>query len=359
MIQIGGQRFDDTLNGLAAHAERRLEKYRFLFLGTACLAYMAFTIVGYPCCGISVMLPSILLCGLATGLYNYRIGLLVSALSQPFNMLVMMYHLDNLQGWHSGLEPGGFAAQLIAVLCIAVAKSNRKKTLELTANMENRIRQRTKELQEITEYIINHAEAERARVSEKLCDIVNHQLTGLLYHSETLMNFLTYTDAPQAVDAVKLVRIAEQNIEQVENLTRKLSLQTIMEAGIKQTLHEMCADLEETTGTRFSVNISDRHREIPRQIALPIYRIAHETVTNALRHGRASHIGIHLELDDETLSLTIINDGLPMPDSASEGLGLKLIRQRAENISANIQYDSEKSRGTIFKCVLNRKTDTG
>ncbi len=359
MIRIGGQRFEDTLNGLAAHAEQRLEKYRFLFLGTAGLAYMAFTIVGYPCCGESVMLPSILLCGLATGLYNYRVGLLVCVLSQPFNMLVMMYHLDNLQGWHSGLEPGGFAAQLIAVLCIAVAKSNLKKTLELTETMENRIRQRTKELQEITEYIINHAEAERAKVAEKLCNIVDYQLTGLLYHSETLMNFLAYTDAPQVVEAVKLVRIAEQNIEQVENLTKKLSLQTIMEAGIKQTLHKMCADLEETTGTRFSVAISDRHREIPRQITLPIYRIAHEAVTNALRHGKASHIDIQLELDDETLSLTIINDGLPMPDSTTEGLGLKLIRQRAENINADIRYDSEKSGGTIFKCVLKRNNDTG
>jgi signal transduction histidine kinase len=349
MIRTAAKTLGGALSRLTAYAG-----HRRLLLEAAWLAYMVFTLVAFPCCNVSAMLPSILLCGFASWLYHYKMGLLTLVLSIPYNALLMMYHLDSLSGWHSALEPGGISAQLIAVLCVTAAKNNRKKTIGLTNALEKCIKKRTAELQEVASYVKNQSEAEQSRASKNLCDIVDYQLIGLLYHSETLRNFLSYIGAPHVSDAVKLVEIAEKNIEQVRNLTETFSPQIIMKVGIQHALHEMCTHLTQTTGIQFTEYVTPRHREIPAEIALPIYRIAYETVTNALRHGKATHISIQLELDDENLSLTITNDGLPLPDSIIEGVGLRLIHQRAENIHADIRYTHDKSGKTIFHCVLNR-----
>ena len=355
MIQKAGKNPEGTAPPLEARAKLQFGNHRRLLLESSWLAYMAFTIVSYPWCGTSVLLPSILLSGLATWLYHYKIGLLTTGLSLLFNALAMMHNLESLQGWHLALEPGGIATQLLAVLIITVVKNNRDKTLEMTTFMEMHIRERKEELREISEYMVNHSEAESAQVSQKLCDIVDYQLTGLLYHSETLMNFLAYTDEPQTDKAAMLVEIAQQNIEQIENLTQRLSPRTIMESGIEQALRKMCAYLEKTAGTRFAITICDRCREIPDKTTLAIYRIAHEVVTNALRHGKASHVDIQLEMDDKVFSLTIANDGHPLSTSASEGVGMQLIRLRAEKINATVEYTRDKSGRTCFECVSQLK----
>ena len=182
---------------------------------------------------------------------------------------------------------------------------------------------------------------------------INDQLTGLLHHSETLRNFLSYTDAPQTAHATKLVGIAEQNIEQIKNLNRKLSSRTINKSGIEHAIREMCEYLEEIVGTRFAISIDNRSPEISSRFSQPIYRIIHEAVTNALRHGKASLIDIQLEMSSETISLKVINDGLPFPERITEGVGLRLIRQRAKLLNATIAYARTSSGQTIFTCISN------
>lgn len=347
---------------MAAFGRQLMERHRFAFLAAAWLAYMAFTIAGHPFCGVSAMLPSILLCGFASWLYGYKTGLLTSILSQPYNVLVMMYNLDSLQGWHVALEPGGFiggiAAQWIAVLSIAMMKNNRRKSLELTASLKETIQQRNENLKEITKHMLTQSEAERLRMSETLCNIVAYQQTGLFYHSEALMNFLVYGNAPQADAAIKLVQIAKENMEQVKNTTRRFSPQKIMESGIKQALHEMCAYFTETTHTDFTISISDLLGEIPEETSLNIYRIAHEAVNNALRHGKATHIDLALKPAGETCVLEVVNNGNPLPSTPSEGLGMKLVQQRADSIHATTKFEATSGGQIRFECTVPLRHDS-
>ncbi|MCK5675403.1 MAG: hypothetical protein KAH99_00140 [Verrucomicrobia bacterium] len=349
MIQAGG---------MATLGKEVLERRRFAFLATAWLAYMVFTVAGHPYCGVSVMLPSILLCGFAAWLYGYKTGVLTSILSQPYNVLVMMYNLDSLQGWRVALEPGGIATQLIAVFVIAMMKNNRKKCLELAASLKEQIRQRNENLEEITKYMVTQSEAERSRMSETLCNIVAYQQTGLFYHSEALRNFLVYGNAPQADAAIKLVQIAKENMEQVKHITRRLSPQRIMESGIKQALHEMCAYFTETTNTDFTISLGDRLGKIPEKTSLNIYRIAHEAVTNALRHGKATHVALSLKLAEETCTLEVVNNGNPLPSTPSEGLGMKLIQQRADSIHATTTFEATIEGQTRFECTVPLRHDS-
>jgi len=291
-----GSRMIQT-DDMATRGKQVMERHRFAFLAAAWLAYMVFTSAGHPFFGVSVMLPSILLCGFATWLYGYKTGL-------------------------------------------------------LTSSLKERIRQRNENLKEITKHMVTQSEAERSRMSETLCDIVACQQTGLFYHSEALMNFLVYGNAPQADAAIKLVQIAKENMEQVKNITKTLSPQKIVESGIKQALHEMCAYFTETTNTDFTISISDHLGRIPEKTSLNIYRIAHEAVNNALRHGKATHIDLALKLAKETCTLEVVNNGNPLPSTPCEGLGMRLIQQRGDTINATTRLESTSEGQTRFECTV-------
>jgi len=327
-----------------------MRKHRFALLATTGLAYLVFTHIGYPFFGLSVMLPSILLCGFATWLYDYRVGLLFAILTHLFNMAMMAHNLNDPQGWQAALEPGGAAAQGLAIFLAAMVQNLRRKSQELAATLEERIRRRKKELKEITEYMLN--QSEHTHVQEKLCDIVACQLTGLLIHCESLRNFLVHANASQASEAEKLVQIAEQNIEQVKKLAKKLSLQKITGAQIEEAFAEMGTYYSDTTRARFSMEISERLQELPDPTALHLYRIALEVVNNSLRHGRATHINLSLEMGDGTCTLTILNNGTPMQNQdGGKGLGMKTILHRAESIDATTRFETTPDGKTRFTCT--------
>jgi signal transduction histidine kinase len=329
-----------------------MERHRFALLITAWAGYIVLTVVGWPVFGISVMLPGIPLCGLAAWLYGYKTGLLNLLLSIPYNMLAMIYNLGSLQEWCSALDPVGITVQLGAVLFIAKIKDNHSKSIELTANLAARIEQRREELQEISECLIARSNAERSRMSETLCNIVAYQQSGLFYHSKALMKFLVYSDAPQADAAIKLVQVARQNMEQVKSITRRLSSQKIVTAGIEQTLHEMCAYFRETAAIDFTLSIRDELGELPEEIFSNIYRIAHEVISNATRYEKTTHIDLVLKLTEKTGTLKIVSNGTPTQSTPDEGLGMRRIRQRADIINAMLRFGHTAEGQPRFECII-------
>ncbi len=328
-----------------------MKKQRFALLVAAALAYIAFTIVGYPLCGVSVMLPSILLCGFATWLYGFKAGLLAAALSTLYDMPMMVHNTGDPQGWQAALEPGGFAAQGLAIFLAAKIQGQRRKSSELAATLEERIRRRKRELEEINDYMLNRSG--HGDLQEKLCDIVACQLTGLLIHSESLRNFLVQAEAPQAGEAKKLVQISNQSIEQVKHLDKRLSLQKITGARIGEAFEEMGAYFDDTARAHFTMAISEQVEKLPDRTALHLYRIALEVVNNALRHGKATQIDLGLEIDDGTCTLAVLNNGTPLQNlDGGEGLGMRTILHRAEAIRASTRFETTPDGEIRFTCTL-------
>ena len=131
-----------------------------------------------------------------------------------------------------------------------------------------------------------------------------------------------------------------------------VSSQKIETNGIEQALNEMCACFSKTADIDFTVSFNDDLGEIPEETFLNIYRIAHEAVTNALRHGKATHIAIALKLVEKKCTLEIVNNGKPIPSTLNEGLGMKLIQQRADILNAMTRLETTDEGQTRFECVI-------
>jgi signal transduction histidine kinase len=81
-----------------------------------------------------------------------------------------------------------------------------------------------------------------------------------------------------------------------------------------------------------------------------LYRITQEALTNAARHGRASGVDIVLRGTTNGFSLRIADDGGGVVRGAaaeSAGMGLKIMKYRADMIGARFEIEANEPHGTV------------
>jgi signal transduction histidine kinase len=90
------------------------------------------------------------------------------------------------------------------------------------------------------------------------------------------------------------------------------------------------------------------------ETAIHLFRIAQEAVSNALKHAAPREIRIGLREDKEALVIEIEDDGLglPSPIPVGDGIGLRVMRHRAQLIGANFEMIPSAAGGTLVRCTL-------
>ena len=85
-----------------------------------------------------------------------------------------------------------------------------------------------------------------------------------------------------------------------------------------------------------------------------LFSIAHNALTNALWHARASRVTIALDFEDRGLRMSVCDDGIGLPDNyADRGHGFRNMRADAERIGGRFEVQSGGSgRGTTVTCVV-------
>jgi signal transduction histidine kinase len=89
--------------------------------------------------------------------------------------------------------------------------------------------------------------------------------------------------------------------------------------------------------------------------SLQLYRLAQEAVANAVQHSQASRMAIALRSTRQDLTLEVRDDGRGFaPETPPEGMGLKVMKYRADAIGAELAIDSSPGGGTVVRCTRRR-----
>jgi signal transduction histidine kinase len=111
------------------------------------------------------------------------------------------------------------------------------------------------------------------------------------------------------------------------------------------------------TGSPVSLPSSTKHH---------LLRIAQEALTNAVRHASAARIRLEVIYGEESISLSIVDDGIGFPaeDVVARSIGhfgLRGMRSRAKSIDGTLSIESWPNRGTAIRvslCSVADKIDT-
>ena len=108
---------------------------------------------------------------------------------------------------------------------------------------------------------------------------------------------------------------------------------------------------------RVDVELSGDLDDLGPSVEAAIYRLAQESITNAIRHARhATRINVCVAGDDDCVRLTVRDDGDPTPFSAgsSAGYGLVGMTERTKLLGGTLEAGSSPDRGWTITAVLPR-----
>jgi two-component system CheB/CheR fusion protein len=202
--------------------------------------------------------------------------------------------------------------------------------------------------------ILTTAEREQGRIGQDLHDIVGQELSGMSLMVKNLEQSLDDSPEMRAL-ASKVNAGLKRLLGQVRALSQGLIPVDVGPEGLMAALEELTDRISNQADVACVFRCPEPVQVDDVGIATKLYRIVQEAITNALTHGRAKHITVSLEAEDGRLRLTIQNDGLKIPASAStaKGMGMRIMQHRASLINANLSFKPANGGGTIVTCVLN------
>ena len=218
---------------------------------------------------------------------------------------------------------------------------------------EDAIRASEKQLQFLSDQLLAVQEMERRKVAAELHDNLGQVLTAMKFNIENVIMRMS-PEAPSSGELRVLVPLIQAALEHVRNIYMQLRPSLLDDLGIIPTLRWFCREFENTNEKivveqEFSVSEED----IPGNLRLAIFRIVQEAMSNAASHSGARHVRLLLLWKESDIFLSIGDDGngFDVEETMSRfgdqnGLGLVIMKRRAELSGGSFVVESEKGKGT-------------
>lgn len=197
--------------------------------------------------------------------------------------------------------------------------------------------------------LLEAGEREQRRIGHELHEGLAQQLLGAAFAAQALFKELERDQSPSAPRAEVLARLINASVLDARDLARGVNPIESDPAGLMSALQELA------TRTPSSATIEwECERPVfvaNRETALHVFRIAQEAVSNAIRHARASRIQIRLTAMPGSATLRVTDNGLGLPPGAVEsGVGIGIMRYRAQAIRGEIHFETPPGGGTSVAC---------
>lgn len=194
--------------------------------------------------------------------------------------------------------------------------------------------------------LIYAQEEERSRLGRELHDDITQRLVVLAIDAGREERKVSIPAAAMRTMREGLTRLSED----VHALSYRLHPSILTDLGLREALKAECERVSQASSFQLELNAHEITEEVPRDVALCLFRIAQESLRNIERHASASRVVVRLQHLDGGLQLTVRDEGLgfdPVQSSARASLGLASMSQRAALVGGKLKIDSKPGQGTI------------
>jgi PAS domain S-box-containing protein len=210
------------------------------------------------------------------------------------------------------------------------------------------------ERKEMEREILEIANREQLRFGSDLHDGLGQDLTGIALMLRGVVAQLRKEDSRVQADIEEVIALVNGAIDSTRSMARGLSPVGADRGGLIAGLQSMATRGIDRYGVRTTLTTRlHEPLELNDARATHLYRIAQEALTNAVRHGRVSEVAIDLATGDGQLTLTILDNGRGLEPklAARGGMGLKLMRYRAQMVAGELTIANRPEGGLMVRCV--------
>jgi signal transduction histidine kinase len=294
--------------------------------------------------------------GIATWFIGAPFGIFISLLSATFTSFANVLTGET---YPNRFIPFWNAAIVLSFYLIVVWLLRSLRFIQDT--LELRVRERTAALsselaerKRLEKEILVISEREQRRIGIDIHDSLCQHLTGTALAEQFLVEKLAARDSPEVQDADRVVTLLEDAIAMARGLAAGLSPIETEGEGLLTALADLAAHFSSQFKVACLFNLEEQVLIHDSAVATHLYRIAQEAVHNAIRHGKARNIHIHLASDASLVTLTILDDGSGLPAGVPlhQGMGLRNMKYRASIIGGSLTLEPGAP-GAIVTCSFH------
>ncbi len=190
--------------------------------------------------------------------------------------------------------------------------------------------------------------AEREMFARDLHDGVGAMLS-VVKNNMNIMKSYSFIENKEADYFNKALDGLDKSIVELRRVAHHIMPAILVDNGLVAALNDFCRAIPEV-----EFHFTEPENRFDAEKELVLYRCAYELVNNALRHAKATHIDVHLNVDEKTVYLSVVDDGCGFDlQTVSPGMGINNMRTRLLVFGGRIDFYSEPGKSTEVNIELD------
>ena len=244
-------------------------------------------------------------------------------------------------------------AQTMLIVGLLVQSAHRKRAEEQVRRGKEDLRVSSERISDLGGRLLKAQEDERSRLARELHDDVGQQMALLSMDLQALK----MADPAMPGKAETIAREAMARTDNIartlHDLSHRLHPAKLRVLGLVPALNGLQRELSksEMSSSTLSFTHDNVPGGLPHDLTLCLFRVAQEALQNAIKHGRAGKIAMHLQGGPSSLTMTIVDDGVgfDVKGTWGSGLGLVSMTERLESIGGRMSVRSSAGAGTCIE----------
>lgn len=221
--------------------------------------------------------------------------------------------------------------------------------LEQRLNFESALELKQIELRDLSRRVIGAQEAERRLLAHELHDELGQTLNAIKIEAVGIRNASSGAQPALHRAALNVIQLTDRVYSVVQAMTSRLRPVALDELGLVGALeHDLMGWRQRLPAMRFTLSVGELPQDIDESVAIALYRVAQEGLTNVVRHAEARHVTLELDFvpASAVLRLTLQDDGRGVELKAiRHGLGLGGMRERIEALGGIFRIETQPALG--------------
>jgi signal transduction histidine kinase len=224
---------------------------------------------------------------------------------------------------------------------------------------EEALKESERELRLLAVQLLSIQENERRRVARELHDELGQALTVLKIHLVGIEEMLSPDQQDVKSNCEQLLSYIDTVIENVRRLSWDLCPSCLEDLGLSSSLGYLVDEICRNHNMKRSVVMDEIDHFYSPEAQINIYRIFQESLTNIVKHAKASHVSVNVKRTDGQVFFTIQDNGrgFNLKQALSgkvpkKNLGLTAMNERALMAHGSLKISSRKGKGTTISFCI-------
>jgi PAS domain S-box-containing protein len=225
--------------------------------------------------------------------------------------------------------------------------TDRKQTVEALKRSQELLR-------ELTAHQDRVKEEERRRIAREIHDELGQTLLALRI-DVSMLDTRTAHSHPRLNQKVRAaLHHIDATVKTIRTIINNLR-PAVLDLGLTAAIEWQVAEFRRRSGITCDLEIGDEELVVDDARATTLFRILQESLTNVIRHAKASHVLIELEHHDNQLVMKIRDNGVgiyPGPRKGTNSFGLVGVEERVHALHGKFVIDSAPNCGTTLSIYI-------